>query len=58
VKDVHVSITLANGVEVILQLAIENAWLGDISFSIYENKPSNVYIETLEDCEFYVQSRN
>jgi hypothetical protein len=24
----------ANGVEVILQLAIENAWLGDISFSI------------------------
>jgi hypothetical protein len=38
----------ANGFEVILQFAIENAWVSDISFSIYE-KPSRVYIETLED---------
>lgn len=41
----------ANGAEVILQFAIENAWISDISFSIYEDKPSQVYIESLEDCE-------
>jgi CRP-like cAMP-binding protein len=44
----------ANGFEVILQFAIENAWVSDISFSIYEDDPSRVYIETLEDCEFFV----
>ncbi|MBB1192397.1 Crp/Fnr family transcriptional regulator [Flavobacterium sp. SOK18b] len=44
----------ANGFEVILQFAIENAWVSDSSFSIYENKPSRVFIETLEDCEFFV----
>ena len=42
----------ANGFEVILQFAIEDAWISDISFSIYEDKPSQVFIETLEDCEF------
>ena len=41
-----------NGFEVILQFAIEDAWVSDISFSIYEDKPSKVFIETLEDCEF------
>lgn len=41
-----------NGFEVILQFAIENAWVSDISFSIYEDKPSKVFIETLEDSEF------
>jgi len=46
----------ANGFEVILQFAIEDAWVSDISFSIYEDKPSKVFIETLEDCEFYVFS--
>ncbi|MFV8334563.1 Crp/Fnr family transcriptional regulator [Flavobacterium sp. RSP29] len=46
----------ANGFEVILQFAIENAWVSDISFSIYEEKPSRVYIETLEDCEFFMFS--
>ena len=44
----------ANGFEVILQFAIENAWLSDISFSIYEKKPSRVFIETLEACEFFM----
>ncbi|CAM4023788.1 Crp/Fnr family transcriptional regulator [Flavobacterium weaverense] len=44
----------ANGFEVILQFAIENAWISDISFSIYEENPSRVYIETLEDCEFFL----
>ena len=46
----------ANGFEVILQFAIENAWLSDISFSIYEKKPSRVFIETLEECEFFMFS--
>lgn len=46
----------SNGFEVILQFAIENAWVSDISFSIYEEKPSRVYIETLEDCEFFMFS--
>ena len=44
----------ANGFEVILQFAIENAWISDISFSIYEKNPSRVYIETIEDCEFFM----
>ncbi|MFV8270318.1 Crp/Fnr family transcriptional regulator [Flavobacterium sp. GT2N3] len=46
----------ANGFEVILQFAVENAWVSDISFSIYEKKTSRVYIETLEDCEFFMFS--
>jgi len=41
----------ADGHEVILQFAVEDSWISDISFSIYENKPSRVFIETLEDCE-------
>jgi CRP-like cAMP-binding protein len=43
-----------NGFEVILQFAIEDAWISDISFSIYEDNTSSVYIETLEDCEFFL----
>jgi len=46
----------ANGFEVILQFGIENAWVSDISFSIYEDKPSQVFIETMEDCEFFMFS--
>lgn len=45
-----------NGFEVILQFAIENAWVSDISFSTYETKPSKIFIETMEDCEFLVFS--
>jgi CRP-like cAMP-binding protein len=41
-----------NGFEVILQFAIENAWIGDIASTLYETKPSKMYIETLEDSEF------
>ena len=44
----------ANGFEVILQFAIENAWLSDISFIIYEKKHSSVFIEPLEECEFFM----
>ena len=43
-----------NGFEVILQFAIEDAWVGDISFSIYETQPSKIFIETMEDCEFLI----
>jgi CRP-like cAMP-binding protein len=46
----------SNGFEVILQFAIEDAWVSDTSFSIYEDNPSRVYIETLEDCEFFLFS--
>ena len=45
-----------NGHEVVLQFAIENSWISDISFSIYETKPSQVFIETLEDCELFTFS--
>lgn len=44
--------TDAEGAEVIVQFGIEESWISDISFSIYETLPSQVYIETLEDCEF------
>jgi CRP-like cAMP-binding protein len=44
--------TDADGNEVNVQFGIEDSWVGDISFSIYETMPSQVYIETLEDCEF------
>ncbi|OIQ20232.1 MAG: Crp/Fnr family transcriptional regulator [Flavobacterium sp. MedPE-SWcel] len=43
-----------NGFEVVLQFATENAWVSDISFSIYETDTSNIFIETLEDCEFLI----
>lgn len=41
-----------NGFEVILQFAIEDAWVGDISSSAQDQRPSKLYIETLEDSEF------
>ncbi|WP_294818256.1 Crp/Fnr family transcriptional regulator [uncultured Flavobacterium sp.] len=44
------------GFEVILQFATEDAWVSDISFSIYEDKPSRIFIECMEDCEFFVFS--
>lgn len=43
-----------NGHEVILQFAVEDSWISDISFSIYETQPSQVFIETLEDCDFLI----
>lgn len=45
-----------DGHEVIVQFGTEDAWVSDISFSIYENCTSRVFIETLEDCEFLVFS--
>jgi len=41
-----------NGFEVILQFAIEDGWVGDISFSVFEQEPSKLFVETLEDSEF------
>lgn len=40
-----------DGHEVILQFAIEDSWISDISFGIFEEQPSQVFIETIEDCE-------
>ena len=44
------------GFEVVLQFAIENSWISDISFSIYETDPSLIFIETLENSEFLMFS--
>jgi len=38
------------GTEVTLQFAIEDWWVSDIA-SFHEQKPSRMFIETLEDCE-------
>lgn len=43
-----------NGFEVILQFAVENSWISDISFSIYETNGSNVCIETIEDTDLLI----
>ena len=42
--------------EVVLQFAVENSWISDISFSIYETDPSLIFIETLENSEFLMFS--
>jgi CRP-like cAMP-binding protein len=41
------------GAEVTLQFAVEDWWVSDIT-SFTEQKPSMVYIETLEDCELLI----
>jgi CRP-like cAMP-binding protein len=41
------------GTEVTLQFAIEDWWVSDIA-SFHEQKPSRMFIETLEDCEILV----
>ncbi len=38
------------GAEVTLQFAVEHWWVSDIA-SFHEQKPSRMFIETLEDCE-------
>jgi len=43
-----------NGFEVILQFAVENSWISDVSFSSYETEPSHVFIETLENCDLLI----
>lgn len=41
------------GQEVIIQFAIENSWISDIA-SFSEQKASNMFVETLEDCELFI----
>jgi CRP-like cAMP-binding protein len=43
------------GAEVTLQFAIEDWWVSDIA-SFHEQKPSRMFIETLEDCELLILS--
>ncbi|MEN2398698.1 Crp/Fnr family transcriptional regulator [Flavobacterium sp. MC2016-06] len=45
-----------NGLEVILQFAVENSWISDISFSIYETNGSNIFIETIENTDILIFS--
>ena len=42
-----------NGFEVIVQFAVEDWWISDIA-SFHEKKPSQLFIETLEDCQLLV----
>ena len=44
-----------HGNEVVLQFAIEDWWVSDIA-SFHAHNPSNIFIETLEDCELLVLS--
>jgi CRP/FNR family transcriptional regulator, cyclic AMP receptor protein len=44
-----------NGFEVILQFATEDWWVSDIA-SFHNHTPSNMFIETLEDCELLILS--
>lgn len=44
-----------NGFEVTLQFAIEDWWVSDIA-SFQDHVPSNMFIETLEDCELLMLS--
>jgi CRP-like cAMP-binding protein len=45
-----------NGIELTLQFATEDWWVSDIT-SFEDQIPSDMYIETLEDCELLVLSR-
>lgn len=42
------------GNELVLQFGVENHWVGDISFDAYDDQPSRVFIETLEDSDFLI----
>jgi CRP/FNR family transcriptional regulator, cyclic AMP receptor protein len=42
-----------NGSEVIIQFGIEDWWVGDVT-SFHDQKPSNLFIETLEDSELFI----
>jgi len=46
----------SNGAEVTLQFAVEDWWVSDIT-SFQDQKVSNMNIETLEDCELLMLSR-
>ena len=46
----------SHGAELTLQFAVEDWWVSDIT-SFEDQKVSNMYIETLEDCELLMLSR-
>lgn len=46
----------SSGAEVTLQFAVEDWWVSDIT-SFQDQKVSDMYIETLEDCELLMLSR-
>jgi CRP-like cAMP-binding protein len=46
----------SNGAELTLEFAVEDWWVSDLT-SFEDQKVSNVYIETLEDCELLMLSR-
>jgi len=46
-----------NGVEVTLQFAIEDWWVSDLA-SFQDQSPCIMYIETLEDCELLILTRD
>ncbi len=46
----------SNGTEVTLQFAVEDWWVSDIT-SFQDEKASNMFIETLENCELLMLSR-
>lgn len=46
-----------NGFEVVIQFAIEDWWVSDIA-SFNDQKPSKMYIETLENCELLIISHD
>ncbi|MGN7821535.1 Crp/Fnr family transcriptional regulator [Chitinophaga varians] len=45
-----------DGTETILSFAIEDWWVSD-TYSFTEQKPSNMFIESLEDCELLIIDR-
>lgn len=45
-----------NGSEVVVQFAIEDSWISDIA-SFHDRTPSYLYIETMEDCELLLMTR-
>jgi CRP-like cAMP-binding protein len=47
----------SKGAEITLQFAVEDWWMSDIT-SFQDQTPSIMYIETLEDCELLILSRN
>lgn len=47
----------SKGMEITLQFAVEDWWMSDIT-SFQDQTPSNMYIETLQDCELLILSRS
>jgi CRP-like cAMP-binding protein len=47
----------SKGAEITLQFAVEDWWMSDLT-SFQDQSPSIMYIETLEDCELLMLSRN